>query len=110
MSEPIVLPADVYDTLEFSALVFGGIGADRCWDYSASGPDADDIVPVCIRGHAVCADDAEDIGSALDRIGIYFKENDEIVRSVNRRLSREPNDRVPFDEYVREGNIVRGGA
>lgn len=102
---PRVLPADVYDALEFSALVYGGIGAGRSFD----GP-----VPVCLFAHAEHADISF---TALDSANIspVFPEyedgvaNDPAVRAINARLGNPDRDaRVPFDALMAELNITRG--
>ena len=47
-----VMAADVYDALELSALIHGGIGTD-CFD--VVGPDSESV-PCCIMGHAMWLD------------------------------------------------------
>ena len=92
-----VLPADVYDTLEFSALVYGGIGRDLYWDYNDT--------PCCIHGHAMMAagsaswiNSLNPIVIALRDAGIHEKLNDRAVG----------DDRISFRTWCRRLNVVRG--
>lgn len=96
MTAPRVLPADVYDTLELSALAYGGIGG-RDWT------DRHDR-PLCVMGHAIEA--APDFRSeytpfykALVRANIHLATNDAAVPSRRR---------VSFREWCRRLNVVRG--
>lgn len=97
MSEQRVLPADVYDTLEFSALAFGGIGAGLWSD--------NDGQPVCIQGHALVDGS---VFSCVSRARLSIVTNDTAVAQINKRRGREPEARVTWKEYTRELNIVRG--
>jgi hypothetical protein len=103
--EPVrVLDKDVYDTLEFSALVYGGIGA-RAW------LDRKDT-PFCIGGHADLASDAfrDDYLTISAALGNGFIDaNNAAVHAINRRKGRKDIDaRAPWEEYCAELNIVRG--
>lgn len=101
-----VLPADVYDTLELSALAYGGIGAGRAFDC----PDGD---PVCISGHIYFAaadlNDEEEMRNAL-LLGheAPIDVNDPAVRRINRRRGAPLNARVPFDLWRAELGVERG--
>lgn len=52
----VVLPADVYDTLELSALAYGGIGAGSFGEGTGGGPLVrvldEHCPPMCAAGHA----------------------------------------------------------
>lgn len=50
--QKIVLPANVFDALELSALVFGGIGTGCLSDVDKNGND----IPSCIVGHGLFLD------------------------------------------------------
>jgi hypothetical protein len=98
-----VLPADVYDALELSALAFGGIGGG---DYACGGE------PLCVHGHlsAMCgyetwqfAEEAT-VGYAL----LNATENDQAVATINRRRGKPAESRVPFDLWCAELGVVRG--
>lgn len=102
------LPADVFDTLEFTSLVFGGIGrgADRVF----RGLDA---IPCCIHGQAYEAEpEAKSfhgtVTAALYRVGIDRTTNDEAVAKINARRRKPRDTRVPFSLYTKELGIVRG--
>jgi hypothetical protein len=105
MSEPIVLPANVYDTLEFSTLVYGGIGGG--W-YTTSRRGDLSGKPLCFLGHADGAGVAGD--SLTELYGINALISDGIVARVNERKGKDKHDRITWDEFVREGNIQRGAA
>jgi hypothetical protein len=99
-----VLPADVYDTLEFSALVYGGIGAG--WTVDSAG------IPLCVIGHADQAveDDWMDgpVVCALWCVGMSGSVNDGAVGRINERKGAPENTRVTFAEWCEELGIVRG--
>jgi hypothetical protein len=113
MSKPIVLPADVYDTLHFSALAFGGIGGGSLEDHATMPPE-----PRCFIGHLEAA------GVPVDRpklygqhpiYGITADDSDNAVVEVNRTLGnvrtygrRSYWARIPFEEWCRRLNVVRG--
>jgi hypothetical protein len=88
MNKRIVLPAVVYDTLEFSALVYGGIGSGEWWDGDA---------PVCYVGHIAAA-------GVNDCHGIDERMNDEAVAGKFGKVA----PRIPFAEWCRRLNVVRG--
>lgn len=106
-----VLPADVYDTLELSALAYGGIGAQRFYDQDYPVGE-----PYCAFGHAYFASGSTDspymtdnkITAALVKAGIYVADNDKAVRRYNTQLGRHPNARIPFDDWCRILNVRRG--
>lgn len=109
-----VLPADVYDFLELSALAEGGISAGKFTRF-----DGRDLAHCgCIHGHAgqALADDlelpcaeADEAREALLAAGIDFPENDEAVRAINCRKGIPfADDPVTWREFVTELNVVRG--
>lgn len=103
------IPADAWDALEFSALVNGGIGRERMWDYDASGQ----AIPRCLLGHiefvAGLGKPWPDEFYGLSRCGYLDEENDKAVRAINERLGNpDTNARVPFDLYVEEMGWERG--
>jgi hypothetical protein len=99
-----VLPADVYDTLEFTALAFGGIGRGIWYIYDMS----DRIVaPVCYIGHVEFAEDRSN-EMTYRKHGIGITDNDRAVLHINERLGRSPNTRVTFKAWCKELNVVRG--
>lgn len=106
-----VLPADVYDMLELSALAFGGIGGPDVWE--GDGDDAFNC-PVCIYGHAAFAVAASSIMDgpiyrALERVDINGGiESDGAVYRVNERKRRPRTSRIPFPEWCAELGVVRG--
>ena len=107
MKKPIVLPADVYDFLELSALAFGGIGGGR---YRMS---SDPVSPYCVLGHAGASS---------------YDPDHEVLRAVRVALSRAFGDtaggttevigandtvvpegkRLSWSTYCRKLQIVRG--
>ena len=105
MSAPVkrVLPADVYDALEFSALVEDGIGAGRKFVVSTVGR-----VPYCIYGHAnaLCGE----CGDALRAAGIRaIGDNDRAVADINARKRTGNRDaRVSFADWCAELGVERG--
>jgi len=105
-----VLPADVYDTIEFSALAFGGIGGSFLLEGVG-----DDAVPYCAWGHAIRAEvpDIDTMPNLFKRACEFFPlsiaDNDSAVQRINARKGvRERNARVTFAEWAKELNIVRG--
>ena len=106
MSAPVkrVLPADVYDALEFSALVEGGIGAGR---YFVNGGK---MVPYCIYGHAYELD--RECGStvlaALANAGVSVSVNDRAVHAINKRRRQPRYARVSFADWCAEMGVERG--
>jgi hypothetical protein len=97
-----VLHADVYDTMEFSALVYGGIGG--CYWKSLDGE------PWCSHGHAVHATacDTTEVRDELLRVGVGTSANDNAVTAINGRRGTGQNDRVSFQEWCEELGILRG--
>lgn len=119
MSTQRVLPAKVYDALQLSALMHGGIGAFKrvageppmCLDFS--GPSREESVPVCYLGH-LWHDGLAGFGDPTAH-GIGIVENDAAVSRIMRRRGielRTPDDgernRVTFEDWCAELNVVRG--
>lgn len=100
---PRVLPADVYDTLEFSALAFGGIGKDSYYVFAAD--RATILGPCCAAGHLAFArgDDADYWAHML------LQEHD-CGPDENDGAIRDSEDRISFPEWCRRLNVVRGVA
>ena len=100
-----VLPADVYDALEFSALVEGGIGAGK--NFVNGGFE---VVPYCIYGHAYELD--RECGStvlaALGNAGVSVPMNDRAVHTINERRLQPRNARVSFADWCAELGVERG--
>lgn len=106
--EKRILPADVYDALEFSALAFGGVGG-QAWftDGSVTG-NTPDACPICIAGHAYAIEPAAILDNAIRRLVPSLGQNDAAVQRINRRKGAKSNARVSWKEYTREIPIVRG--
>ncbi len=124
----LVLPADIYDTLELSALAFGGIGGGK-WLVSEYVGDnrasfADNLfetVPCCLEGHCDYATLAEynggsELNAEIEQL-LYENDggpispivfNDTLVERINRARGKPDTARVTFKSYVKYGNIVRG--
>lgn len=115
-----VLPADVYDTLEFSSLAFGGIGGgylteeQRRGEYDSSPASA---TPFCVIGHAGVATQASywfnPITEALNKafLSIPAVENNLAVKKINeRRHAKDDRARVTFRQWCKELGVVRGDA
>jgi hypothetical protein len=99
-----VLPADVYDALELSALAFGGVGGG---DYS----EGVDHNPCCIHGHAAsaCGGMPWQWTFLNDMIGVSTVTSDRAVARINARLEAAYEDaRVPFSDWCAELGVVRG--
>lgn len=111
-----VLPADVFDALELSALAFGGIGAGA-WYEDTTGERyvgwRDDRVPFCAIGHAEFVDAGVAV-AALKAVGIDIGLNDISVQAINLRKNPRPErsldlqKRVPFRDWCSELGVVRG--
>jgi hypothetical protein len=106
MSDAIVLLAHVYDALKESAEKHGGIGGGRFLDKDGR--------PLCKAGHLGMSDPGEE-NTALNvgacDAGLFAFKSDSLVHAINYKNGVADLDaRVPFDEYVREGNVVRGDA
>lgn len=93
-----VLPADVYDALELSALAFGGIGAGLWFEGTTSRRGE---IPCCVHGHAIAVDDAlfSRVGMELYRVNITMDANDAAVGRGNK---------IHFATWCRRLNVVRG--
>ena len=105
-----VLPPDVYDTLELSAYVYGGIGKGRAF---ASNVVTDDgSPPVCAIGHLRAAEPERhaqiDLECSLFGSGINAHDNDDAVEEINRRKGSKVYARVSFQEWCEELGVVRG--
>lgn len=103
-----VLPADVFDTLEFMAIGFGGIGADSLFE-------DDHDTPKCVFGMAATAvgdqDEDKEMFIALSAAGITVDINDTIVHRINRKKGfglGNRSHRVTWNQYCTALNIVRG--
>lgn len=99
------LPADVYDALELSALVYGGIGARYFWD--ESGPSRS---PCCIYGHAHALGDnvrADEIFDAFHATGVSTSASDNAVWVINDRRGTR-NQRISFEDWCAEMGVRRG--
>lgn len=110
-----VIPADVYDTIEFVALAYGGIGrgvfARSADGAHVSGHDPQAHYPVCAYGIAQYAGVDDPYPSCLSEylwLGIGTDENDRAVAAINRRKGRFTNARVTFREWAKELGVVRG--
>lgn len=99
-----VLPAHVFDTLELSALAYGGIGAEKASDVWG--------VPLCVAGHAYDAGMVPEgqLGAVtfLSWYGLSVRESDAAVWAINRRRRRVPGARVPFAGWCAELGVERG--
>lgn len=101
-----VLPADVYDALELSALAYGGIGAGSWSQWGGDMAGA----PYCAFGHAGhldafgCHTVAEALADA--RIGVCT--NDNAVIRINTRAGMPGMNRVSFEDWCAELGVVRG--
>jgi hypothetical protein len=97
-----VLPPDVYDALELSALAYGGIGGGAYVDRENDSAFSPAIAPRCIIGHARwLAGTGGPVEDAIESIGIDPHVNDEVILSGN-------HERISWAEYCRRANIVRG--
>jgi hypothetical protein len=109
MKEKRVLPADVFDTLEFSVLAAKGIGAPSVYKGNPCGSR-----PNCLYGHAEFASNAgpkslfdNPIADALVRI-IRPDESDQAVFEINRRKKVSGLAPVSWAEYTKETGLTRG--
>lgn len=93
-----VLPAVVYDTLEFSCLAFNGIGAGSFFFGDA---------PLCYVGHLAAAQVIRGVATR-EPFGISEDMNDKAVAVINRRKKVNGAFRVSWPEFTRELQIVRG--
>jgi hypothetical protein len=98
MNKPIRMPADVYDTLEFSALAFGGIGKAVWYEWDEM---RNKVAPVCPLGHLCFAGAVED-EMPKRAFGLSLRRNDWALDDV------WPGQRIHFDEWCRRLNVVRG--
>lgn len=106
MDKPqIVLPGDLYDGLQLSALAFGGIGCGRFYDKLGD--------PCCVFGMANFGPELNHPGARLFEAGITTCEdsdthrgNDTAVRAINIRKGANQGARVTFEEWCAELNVV----
>jgi hypothetical protein len=107
-----VLPADVYDALELSALAYGGIGQPEIHRGEA---------PCCLYGHLAEVSGTDsiwelrpEIDEALTRPELYGyvdgDTSDIAVRKINRSLGKPVESRVSFKQWCKELGVVRGAA
>lgn len=104
-----VLPADVYDALELSAIANGGIGRG---DWATPQEDFSTAAPHCLFGHAEYAagepfmSGRGQIVDALKAAGLNIGINDAVLYEHFGKSDRR--SKVSWDEYVKIFNIVRG--
>lgn len=115
MKIPKIIPADVYDTIEFVAEAYGGIGGGWFTEEEYLFVGDNDATPLCLRG---CTDFID--GGAPSYVGSLTCElqavvgrsfvtfNDQAVRAINKRRGAAAYSRVPFSDYVAELGWVRG--
>lgn len=105
-----VLPADVFDALEFSALVYGGIGSLRRTEEREKSFEDLRIgvaTPRCVFGHALFLDGAGAMcEEALISVDINVYTNDDAVKAVNERKGGV--GRVSFADWCAELGVERG--
>lgn len=120
--EKRVLPADVFDVLEFSALVFGGVGANFFAEpTTVCYPPPGLTAPICLLGHAGFVTelaverytDGPVAGALADAFGgdvwSATKANNDAVQAINaRRGKSDISGRVSWKALCAELNIVRG--
>lgn len=111
MSEhaPIVVDPDVYDTLELSALAFGGIGRVYYCENGHQFGHEPDAVPRCIVGHGRVAG-IPSVNHGLPGTLFSSEDNDTAVARINQRLGKRSSSRVSWRAYCAERNIIRGDA
>jgi hypothetical protein len=109
MTDTVVLPADVYDALELSCEVFGGIGAHALWD--------DDFAPFCIAGQAMWLDCGGYHSGPILRViedacggwGAMVNRNNDTIRQLTHTdLRRYTGKRVSWQKFAKAAHIVRG--
>lgn len=97
----ITLPADVYDTLEFSSLVYGGLGSRKWYSHEYD----DQSPPWCPLGHLMAAGvDVWQNGDTrpVNLFGLDFKTNDLTF------IRCGWTGRVPFADWAKELHVKRG--
>lgn len=110
-----VLPADVFDAIEFVAEAEGGIGADQ---YATDGWTGADLrvgtpgaAPYCVWGIECVLDgyDDREVSRALYAVNLNPEDNDLAVRAINERRGVTPTTaRVPFSDWCAELGVERG--
>lgn len=106
-TKEIRLPEELYETLHFAALAFGGIGAYKDFEGRAL-----KSCPVCIHGLArICQRERDTIfkGASHDLVGVYQiprARNDDAVSAINRRKGLDCRARVTWEEWCAELNVV----
>lgn len=106
-----VFPADVFDTLEFSALAFGGIGAGRYFERERDSINRASALdrPVCAIGHAHAVDPTREVEDTVRRVNIHGDVSDAAVKAINARRGVTPRkSRVSFTDWCAELGVVRG--
>lgn len=99
MRTQVVLPADVYDTLEFSALVFGGIGHSHSLDGDGS--------PLCAVGHCIIADGRS--GDMMKAVILAVEQDHGGPVSLWNDSGFLPSEgRISFDDWCARLNVLRG--
>lgn len=94
----LTLPKDVYDVLNFSCEMYGGIGAGYAQTFKG--------IPFCIFGQAVEIHSV--ICDVIRNAGMTTNKNDVVVRTINIRNGRRSlNERVSWQEYCEEAKIIR---
>lgn len=100
----VEIDEDVYETLHFSALAFGGVGAglyfNRC-----HGPLDPAGIPLCLAGHAATADLPSPWCRWWPNRRPIEPVSDAAVRRINERRGRLGGARVPFQALMRELRI-----
>lgn len=107
--EKKILPADIYDTLEFLCEWTGGIGARTFFQFEVHEGDYVQL-PCCIHGHARYAsyNNADsDLNTVLYDLKLYYNRNDLIVDAYRKKRNKE-NARIPWLDFCKAYNIVRG--
>lgn len=107
-----VLPPDVYDALELSALAYGGIGAFTV--------GTEEKGPVCVLGHVRFLAGVPlaswtpsmnaDYVALRNAVPVGPYENDAAVARINRRRDKPESRRVSFADWCAELGVVRGEA
>lgn len=99
------LDADVYDTLEFAALMFDGIGAGKFWKMNYS-LDTGVESPVCIAGYVeFCGIINEwSVGSIIPNLDITLNDS-ALMRIFGVNDYRQ--HRLSWEDYCKLFNITR---
>lgn len=117
-----MLPADVYDTLEFASLAFGGIKGGVFCELDITAIGSNDYIgiynlncPNCAHGLLMSAENighpySGEASRALRDIGIAGGRSDAAVEEINQRkgFGYTTSRRVTFREWCAELEVVRG--